>query len=154
MDCVEYGSVENMPGALIVLIFNYHAVKTFFRDGTIHITLSGATTSIRSLAPNCSIWDFTAGTETTKSVSAGMQLGVTNYVEGNLGCAKEKQYKSIHYMHGSGEKTKRALWNAESGNRIGLPRQWWFKLMGCLSCAWTSEAPLDRWLVRANEGCD
>ena len=54
-----------------------------------------------------------------------VQLGVANYVEGNLGCAKEKQYKSIHYMHfhGSGEKTKWALWNAESGNRIGLPRQ-------------------------------
>jgi len=56
-----------------------------------------------------------------------MRLGVAN-VEGNLGCAKERQYKSIHYMHfhGSGERTKQALWtleekNAESGNRIGLP---------------------------------
>lgn len=129
VDCVEYGSVQNKPGVLVILTFNYHPVKTFFRDGAIRITLSGApTTSIRSLSPNCSIREVTAGTETTTSVSAGLRLGVANYVEGNLGCTKERQYKSIHYVHfhGSGERTKQALWtleekNAESGNRIGLP---------------------------------
>jgi len=118
VDCVEYGSVENMPGALIVLTFNYYAVKIFFRDsdGTIHITHQH-----QESCPTAR-YGKSQQEQTTKSVSAGMQLGVANYVEGNLGCAKEKQYKSIHYMHfhGSGEKTKRALWNAESGNRIGV----------------------------------
>jgi hypothetical protein len=129
VECVEYGSVENKPGALIILTFNYHAVKTFFRDGIICITLSGATTnSIRSLAPNCSIWEVMEGTEKTQSVSGGLRLSAANYAGVDLGCTEGKKYKSIHYMHfhGSGERTKRALWtleekNAESGNRIGLP---------------------------------
>jgi hypothetical protein len=74
--CVEYGSVKGKPGALLILMFNYHLFKTVFRDGTVQVTLSGAAAannpSIRHIIPKCMIWEVSEGMDMTIALKGGL----------------------------------------------------------------------------------